>query len=148
MEMGADVIPIPKSKELKTRSLKIVVLRLFCKFMLFHPTLMGCRRFHSTHTLGTSPTSNLVNALSAVLKTGENGDGLTLVARWHMRYLLRRISWRRGECLVMFDVTEHSPCQPLNPLSLEALPGSFFTASTSWPPSCDTRTHMGALDPR
>jgi hypothetical protein len=64
-----------------------------------YPTLMECRRFHSTHKVGpwTPLTSNPSNALSAVLKTGGNGGWLTAVARWHMRYSLRRISWRRHD---------------------------------------------------
>jgi hypothetical protein len=69
-------------------------LRLFGKFM---PILKGWCRFHSTHKVGpwTLLTSNQSNALLAVLKTGGNGGWLTVVARWHMRYSLRRISrWR------------------------------------------------------
>ena len=73
------------------------VLWLFGKFAPFYPTLKGCRRFHSTHKAGhwTPPTSNPSNVLSVVLKTVENGGWLTAVARWHMRYLLRRISCRQ-----------------------------------------------------
>jgi hypothetical protein len=92
-------------------SLKMFVLRLFGKFVPFFPTLMGWRRFHSTHKVGpwTPLTSNPSNVLSAVLKTGENGGWLTAVARWHMRYLLRRISRRQhdrpsGLCAIPFAV--------------------------------------------
>jgi hypothetical protein len=83
------------------------VLQLFGKFMPFYPTLEGCRRFHSTHKLGlwTPLTSNPSNALSAVLKTGENGGWLTAVARWHMRYLLRRISRRRHDRAMAHSVS-------------------------------------------
>jgi hypothetical protein len=88
--------PFPKAWNLKQRSLKMSVLRLFGKFMPLYPTFKG-HQFHFTHKWGpwTPLTSNPSNALLAVLKTGENGGWLTAVARWHMRYLLRWISWRR-----------------------------------------------------
>lgn len=91
--------PFPKARNLKQRSLKMFVLRLFNKFAPLYPTLMECRRFHSTHKMGhwTLLTSNPSNALLAVLKTGQNGGWLTAVARWHMRYLLRQISRRRHD---------------------------------------------------
>jgi hypothetical protein len=44
--------PFPKARNLKQRSLKIFVLRLFGKFMPPYPTPKGCRRFHSTHKAG------------------------------------------------------------------------------------------------
>ena len=88
--------PFPKPRNLKRRSLKTFVLRLFDKFVPFYPTLTGCRRFLSTHKVGpwTPLTSNPFNVLLAVLMIVENGDWLTAVARWHTRYLLRRISER------------------------------------------------------
>jgi hypothetical protein len=91
--------PFPKARNLKQRSLKMFVLRLFNKFTPLYPTPMGCRRFHSTHKVGlwTLLTSNPSNVLLAVLKTGENGGWLTAVVHWHMRYLLRRISRRRRD---------------------------------------------------
>ncbi len=72
------------------------VLRLFGKLMPFSPTLKGCCRFHPTQKVGpwTLLTSNPSNTLSAVLKTGENGGWLTVVACWHMWYLLKQISWQ------------------------------------------------------
>jgi hypothetical protein len=89
--------PFPKARSLKQSSLKRFVLRLFGKFVLLSPTLMGYRRFHFTHKVGpwTLLTSNPYNASSAVLKTGGNGGWLTAVARWHMRYFQRWVSWRR-----------------------------------------------------
>ena len=45
----------------------------------------------------TPLTSNPSNVLSVVLKTGGNESWLTAVARWHMQYLLRRISRRRHD---------------------------------------------------
>jgi len=91
--------PFPKPRNLKRRSLKPFVLRLFDKFVPFYPTLTGCRRFHSTHKVGpwTPLTSNPFNVLLAVLRIVKNGGWLTAVARWHMRYLLRRISERRHD---------------------------------------------------
>jgi hypothetical protein len=88
--------PFPKATNLKQRSLKMFVLRLFGKFV---STLKGCCRFHPTHRVGfwTLLTSNPSNALSVVLKTEGNGGWLTAVARWHMRYLLKRISCRRRD---------------------------------------------------
>ena len=70
-------------------------LQLFGKFKQLYPTLEGCHRFHFTHKSGlwTPLTSNLSNALLAVLKTRENGGWLTAVAHWHMWCLLRRINW-------------------------------------------------------
>jgi len=67
--------PFPKAGNLKQRSLKMFVLRLFGKLMPFSPTLKGCCRFHPTQKVGpwTPLTSNPSNALSAVLKTGGNG---------------------------------------------------------------------------
>src|SRR6267154_5948798 len=58
--------------------------------------LKGCHQFHSTHKVGpwTPLTSNPSNVLSAALKTREIGDWLTAVVRWHIRYLLKRISWQ------------------------------------------------------
>jgi len=78
--------PFPKAGNLKCKSLKLFVLQLFGKFILFSPTLMGCRRFHFTQKVGlwTLLTSNPSNALSAMLETGGNGGWLTTVARWHM----------------------------------------------------------------
>ena len=86
--------PFPKARSLKRMGLKMSVLRLFDKFVPFFPTLMGCHRFHPIHKTGlwTLLTLNPFNVLSAVLKTGDSGGWLTAVARWHMRYLLRRIS--------------------------------------------------------
>jgi len=92
------------------------VLRLFDKFMPLYPTLMGCRRFHSTHKVGpwTPLISNPSNASSAVLKTGGNGGWLTAVARWHMRYSLRQISRRRhdrvSELCVLKPIRSESHC--------------------------------------
>lgn len=88
--------PFPKARNLKQRSLKVFVSPLFDKFIPFCPTLMGRHRFHTTHKAGpwTLLTSNLFNALLAVLKTGEDGGWLTIVACWHMRHLLRWINWR------------------------------------------------------
>ena len=85
--------PFPKATNLKQRSLKMFVSRLFGKFVLLDPTLKG-HRSHYTHSLGpwTPLTSNPSNVSSAVLKTGENGGWLTVVARWRMRYFLRQIS--------------------------------------------------------
>src|SRR6267154_5642664 len=56
--------------------------------------LKGCHRFHSTHKVGpwTLLTSNPSNVLLAALKTGEIGDWLTAVVRWHIQYLLKQIS--------------------------------------------------------
>jgi len=67
---------------------------------------------------------NPSNVLSVVLKTEGNGGWLTAVARWHMQYLLRRISRRRhdrvselcanlfalrvGQCLAA--VVHHASC--------------------------------------
>src|SRR5229473_5056161 len=67
--------PFPKAGNLKQRSLKMFVLRLFGKLMPFSPTLKGCCRFHPTQKVGpwTPLTSNPSNALLAMLKTG--GDG-------------------------------------------------------------------------
>src|SRR6267154_1809578 len=58
--------------------------------------LKGCHQFHSTHKVGpwTPLTSSPSNVLSAALKTREIGDWLTAVVRWHIRYLLKRISWQ------------------------------------------------------
>ena len=86
--------PFPKTRNLKQRSLKMFVLWLFNKFTPFYPTLMGCRRFHSTPKVGpwTLLTSNPFNVSLAMLKTGGNGDWLTAVAHWHMRYSLKQIS--------------------------------------------------------
>ena len=86
--------PFPKARSLKRMGLKMSVLRLFDKFVPFFPTLMGCHRFHPIHKTGlwTLLTLNPFNVLSAVLKTRDSGGWLTAVARWHMRYLLRRIS--------------------------------------------------------
>ena len=91
--------PFPKAPSLKQRSLKMFALWLFGKFKQLYPTLEGCHRFHFTHKSGlwTPLTSNLSNALLAVLKTGENGGWLTAVAHWHMRCLLRRINWQRHD---------------------------------------------------
>ena len=86
--------PFPKARNLKQRGPKLFVSRLFGKFMLFYPTLMGYRRFRFTPRLGpwTLLTSNQSNVLSAVLKTGGNGGWSTAVARWRMRYSLKWIS--------------------------------------------------------
>ena len=63
----------PKAQNLEQRSIKMFVLRLFNKFML---TLKGCCQFHCIQQVvdWTSLTSNPSNALSAMLKTEENGD--------------------------------------------------------------------------
>jgi hypothetical protein len=96
--------------------LKMFVLRLFNKFMPLYPTLMGCRRFHSTHKVGpwTPLISNPSNVLSAVLKTRGNGGWLTAVAHWHMRYSLRQISRRRhdraSELCVLEPIRSESHC--------------------------------------
>jgi hypothetical protein len=50
------------------------VLLLFGEFMSIYPTLRGCRRSHSTYKV-ESWTALTSDSLSAVLKTGENGDG-------------------------------------------------------------------------
>ena len=91
--------PFPKARNLKQRSLKMFVLQLFNKFTPFYPMLMGCRQFHSTPKAGpwTLLTSNPFNTSSAILKTGGNGDWLTTVAHWHMRYSLKQISWQQHE---------------------------------------------------
>ena len=123
--------PFPKARNLKQRSLKVFVSLLFDKFIPFCPTLMGRRRFHTTHKAGpwTLLTSNLFNALSAVLKTGEDGGWLTVVARWHTRHLLRWINWRRRDRTTAFghralSLSSHnralarripSTCPPLSP---------------------------------
>src|SRR5229473_3972334 len=67
--------PFPKAGNLKQKSLKMFVLRLFGKLMPFSPMLKGCCQFHPTQKVGpwTPLTSNPSNALSAVLKTGGNG---------------------------------------------------------------------------
>jgi hypothetical protein len=101
--------PFPKARNLKQWSLKMFVLPLFGKFMRLYPTPEGCRRFHTTHKVGpwTPLTSNPSNALSAVLKTGEDGGWLTAVAHWHMRYLLRWISRRQhDECSAKKDLAQ------------------------------------------
>jgi hypothetical protein len=103
--------PFPKARNLKQRSLKMFVLRLFGKLMSSYPTPKGCRQFHSTHKVGpwTPLTSNPSNVLLAVLKTGGNGGWLTAVARWPMRYLLRWISRQRHD-------RASEPC--MNPFAL------------------------------
>src|SRR5260370_3279715 len=67
--------PFPKAGNLKQRSLKMFVLRLFGKLMPFSPTLKGCCRFHPTQKVvpWTPLPSNPSNALSPVLNTGGNG---------------------------------------------------------------------------
>ena len=91
--------PFPKATNLKQRSLKLFVLRLFGKFVSRYPTRKGYHQFRYTHNGGpwTLLTLSLSNALSAALKTGGNGGWLTAVVRWHMQYLLRRTSWRRHD---------------------------------------------------
>lgn len=88
--------PFPKAMKLKRRSPEIFVSRLFDKFMPFYPTLAGYRRFRFTRRLGpwTPLTSNPSSALSAVLKTGENGGWSTAVVHSRMRYSPSRISRR------------------------------------------------------
>ncbi len=81
---------------LKRRSPKIFVSRLFSKFMPSYPTLMGCLRFRFIRALGpwTPLTSKPSSALSAVLKTGGNGGWSTAVVHWRMQYSLRWINRR------------------------------------------------------
>ena len=89
--------PFLKATNLKQRSLKLFVSQLFGKFIPTFPMLIRRRRFPTTRRLGpwTPLTSNPSSALSAVLKTGENGGWSTAVVRSRMQYSLRRVDrWR------------------------------------------------------
>lgn len=88
--------PSPNAMNLKRRSPKIFVSRLFSKFMPSYPTLMGCLRFRFIRRLGpwTLLTSSPSSVLSAVLKTGGNGGWSTAVVHCRMQYLPRRIDRR------------------------------------------------------
>ena len=87
--------PFPKAKNLKWKSLTTSTWLLFSKLRLFPPTWMGCCQFCLTHKLEpwTPLTSNPSSALSAMLRTTENGGWSTTVVCWCMRYLLRWSSW-------------------------------------------------------